>query len=252
MSFRKLKTLVVEDETTIREELVEALDEQVDLEVIGQAESVDDAYRLIKQTPADLLFLDIKLIGGTAFDLLAQLRKEHVPLPPVVINTGYRDFEFAQRLHNEFGREVIAILKKPFYEDWERLQAEIIETVYQRMQERRLAHRSLPRPRMLSIKDGRTAFMVNPDDVIFVRTASKGEGKSCVVLEHKCIECALSLTQLLERLPPHFLQINRWEAINMEWVTMVDQSNREVHLRNGESLLIGGAFYKTVCQHLGI
>ena len=78
MSFRKLKTLVVEDETAIRQELVNALNEIVDIEVIGEADSVEEAYNLVKSVPADLMFLDIKLIGGTAFDLLAQLKKEGI------------------------------------------------------------------------------------------------------------------------------------------------------------------------------
>lgn len=252
MSFRKLKTLVVEDETAIRQELVNALNEIIDIEVVGQADSVEEAYHLIKNFEADLLFLDIKLIGGTAFDLLVQLRKESVRIPPVVVNTGFRDFEFAQRIHNEFGQEVIAILKKPFYEDWEKHQADIIETVYNRIQENRLSGQPAMSSKLLPIKDGRQLFMVNPDDVVLVRTASKGEGKSKLIFEADAIECQLSLAQLLEKMPPNFLQINRWEAINMNWVKMVDQSNREVHLRNGESLLIGGAFYKTICKYLGV
>ncbi len=252
MSFRKLKTIVVEDEEGIRKELVDALNEIVDIEVIGEADSVEEAYHLVKSTVADLLFLDIKLIGGTAFDLLAQLRKEGEKIPPVVVNTGFRDFEFAQRIHNEFGQEVIAILKKPFYEDWEKHQADIIETVYNRLQENRLSARPAGPRKLLPIKDGRQLYMVNPDDVVLVRTASKGEGKSRIVFEAGSIECHLSLAQLLEKLPPGFLQINRWEAINMDWVKLVDQSNREVYLRNGESLLIGGAFYRTICNYLGV
>jgi two-component system LytT family response regulator len=252
MSFRKLKTLVVEDETAIRQELVNALNEIVDIEVIGEADSVEEAYNLVKSVPAELMFLDIKLIGGTAFDLLAQLKKEGIRIPPVVVNTGFRDFEFAQRIHNEFGQEVIAILKKPFYEDWEKHQADIIETVYNRIQENRLSSQPASRSKLLPIKDGRQLYMVNPDDVVLVRTASKGEGKSKLVFADDAIECQLSMAQLLDKLPHTFIQINRWEAINMDWVKMVDQSNKEVHLRNGESLLIGGAFYKTICNFLGV
>lgn len=252
MSFRKLKTLVVEDEGAIRQELVNALNETVDIEVIGEADSVEGAYHLVKNSAADLIFLDIKLIGGTAFDLLAQLKKEGEKIPPVVVNTGFRDFEFAQRIHNQFGQEVIAILKKPFYEDWEKLQSDIIEAVYNRIQENRLSGRPMVSSKLLPIRDGRHLYMVNPDDVVLLRTASKGEGKSKLVFEADAIECKLSLAQLLDTMPPNFLQINRWEAINMNWVKVVDQSNKEVHLRNGESLLIGGAFYKTICNYLGI
>jgi DNA-binding LytR/AlgR family response regulator len=249
MSFRKLRVLVVEDEVPIRRELVAALNETLELEVAGEADNVEDAFDLVKNKPAEVLFLDIKLIGGTAFQLLTLLKREGVAIPPVVINTGFRDFEYAQRLHNEHGSEVVAILKKPFYEDWERQQERIMEAVYLRQQQERLAGGGAPFSRkMLSIQDGRQSFMVNTDDVVMVKTGPKGQGRTEVVLEKHALQSGLSLSQMLAKLPPSFLQVNRYEAINVDWISVLDHTEREVRLRNGACCIVGSGYYPALME----
>ncbi len=251
MSFRKLRALVVEDEAPIRRELVAALNETLEMEVVGEADNVEDAFDLVKNKPAEVLFLDIKLIGGSAFQLLALLKREGVAIPPVVINTGFRDFEYAQRLHNEFGGEVVAILKKPFYEDWERHNENIMEAIYLRQQQERMdAKPQFPNKKLLSIQDGRHSYMVNPADVVMVKTGAKGQGKTEVVLEKQSIMSGLSLAQMLGKLPPNFLQVNRYEAINIEWISVLDHTEREVKLRNGCLCAVGGGYYQELCRWL--
>jgi DNA-binding LytR/AlgR family response regulator len=243
--------LVVEDEASIRKELIAALNEMPELEVAGEADSVEDAFDLVKNTPAEVLFLDIKLIGGTAFHLLNMLKLDGCAIPHVVINTGYRDFEYAQRLHNEFGKEVIAILKKPFYEDWERHKEKILEAIYfKQQQERRIDNASMPAQKMLNIQDGRQSYLVNSADIVMVKTGPKGQGKTEVILERHTIHCNLSLSQLLARMPGNFFQINRFEAINIQWISVVNHSERQVCLRNGGECSIGEPFFKDLLDAL--
>lgn len=184
MSFRKIRALVIEDEAPIRQELVGALNETLEFEVAGEAESLEDGFDLVKNRPAEVLFLDIKLIGGTAFQLLTQLKRHGLPIPPVVINTGFREFEHAQKLHNEFGGEVIAILRKPFYEDWEKHQEKIIEAIYLRNQAERLARQAPSARKLVSIQDGRQSYLVNPADVVMVKTGAKGKANTDVLFQH--------------------------------------------------------------------
>lgn len=250
MSFRKLNALVVEDEAPIRRELIAALNETLELQVAGEADSVEDAFNLIKYTPSDVLFLDIQLIGGTAFQLLTLLKREGVAIPPVVINTGFRDFENAQRLHNDFGKEVVAILKKPFYEDWEPHQERILEAIYLRQQQERLENKKPVFKKMLNIQDGRQSFMINSDDVIMIKTGVKGQGRTEVILEKHVLQSGLSLSQMLSKLPPNFLQVNRYEAINIEWISILDHTEREVKLRPGYTCSIGAGYYQELCKWL--
>ena len=242
MSFRKLKALVIEDEAPIRNELVSALHETLEFEVAGSADSVEDGFELVQKEAADVLFMDIQLIGGTAFQLLTHLKRAQVSIPPVVINTGFREFEYAQKIHNDFREEVIYILKKPFWEEWKLHQEKITEALYLRMQQERRSGTGSSK-KMLSIQDGRQSYLVNPVDIIRVKTGAKSQGKTECFLQYQTLGCNLSLTQLMALLSHDFIQVNRFEAINGHWITMIDHTNREVHLRNGDSVLIGNAYY---------
>jgi len=68
-----LKTLIVEDEIYIRKGLismVESLNKKID--IIGECESVKDAVSVTNACKPDLIFLDINLTDGNAFDFLEQ------------------------------------------------------------------------------------------------------------------------------------------------------------------------------------
>lgn len=68
-----LKTLIVEDELYIRKGLVNMINSlEKDLSIIGECESVSDAVVVAKACKPDLIFLDINLKDGNAFDFLAK------------------------------------------------------------------------------------------------------------------------------------------------------------------------------------
>lgn len=71
---KKLKALIVEDETHSREILRNYIGKYCpSVEVLGEADGVESGVNLIKQSPPDLLFLDVEMPFGNAFDLLDQL-----------------------------------------------------------------------------------------------------------------------------------------------------------------------------------
>jgi len=76
----KLKSIIVEDEETSREILRNYLKKYCpNVSVIGEASNVDEALLLIRNNELDLVFLDVEMPFGNAFDLLEKV--------------GDRDFE---------------------------------------------------------------------------------------------------------------------------------------------------------------
>lgn len=70
----KIRAVVVDDILSFRENLIQDLKEYTDrIEVVGQAEGVVDAGKLIRQCAPDVVFLDVQIKQGTAFDLLELL-----------------------------------------------------------------------------------------------------------------------------------------------------------------------------------
>lgn len=59
------------------------------LQIVGEARSVDEAYNLLSRTPPDLALLDIQIMGGTTFDVLARLNDAGHPLPELIFITAH-------------------------------------------------------------------------------------------------------------------------------------------------------------------
>ncbi|NND16824.1 MAG: response regulator transcription factor [Eudoraea sp.] len=70
----KLKALLIEDEATSREILRNYLAKYCPgVELLGEASSIQEGLRLIEEKDPDLVFLDVEMPYGNAFDLLDQL-----------------------------------------------------------------------------------------------------------------------------------------------------------------------------------
>ena len=67
-----LRTLIIEDEWPSRENLKALLQQLFPerIRLLGEAATVSEAVQLIQQHRPDLVFLDVQLIGGSAFDVL--------------------------------------------------------------------------------------------------------------------------------------------------------------------------------------
>lgn len=69
-----LNAIIVEDEKTSREILINYLKKYCpNVSVLGEAENVDEALILIRNHELDLVFLDVEMPYGNAFDLLEKV-----------------------------------------------------------------------------------------------------------------------------------------------------------------------------------
>ena len=85
-----MKALIIEDKEYIRKgllQLLQVIDASID--VVGECESVNDAVTVTKACKPELVFLDINLVGGTAFDFLDQLNEINFK---IIFITAYEEF----------------------------------------------------------------------------------------------------------------------------------------------------------------
>jgi len=86
----KIRTIVIDDEYLNREVIsILVKNANVNFEIVGQAENIDEAYRLISECKPDLIFLDIKMPGGNGFELLSRFDN---PNFEVVFITGFDEY----------------------------------------------------------------------------------------------------------------------------------------------------------------
>ena len=87
---RRLRTLLVDDESLSRRGLELRLKVASDIEIIGQCSNGREALNAIRELRPDLVFLDIQMPGLSGFDVLAELQPHELPL--IVFVTAYDRF----------------------------------------------------------------------------------------------------------------------------------------------------------------
>ena len=78
MSFQKIKSVIVEDELAAREVLKNYLIKYCpQVEVIGEAQNIKEAVPLLQELQPQLVFLDVEMPFGNAFDVLEACKDLH-------------------------------------------------------------------------------------------------------------------------------------------------------------------------------
>ena len=92
-----LKLVIVEDEANIRECLVNLFPwRSLGVTVVESFSNGQDAWHYLCGHPADILLSDIRLPGISGLDLVRMLREDKNPIS-IIILTGYRHFDYAQK-----------------------------------------------------------------------------------------------------------------------------------------------------------
>lgn len=242
MALNKIKVCVIEDEKIAMNALTNSINNSKELELISQADSVDEAVESIVSTNPDLIFLDIKLIGGDAFDVLNKLISYGHEIPPIVINTGYHEFEYGQLVFNEYKDLVIVILKKPFWEDWEDNEKLILKKYYEAIYK---SQADIKKDRIL-LKTRYKTFVIRINDIQILRILGdkKGKGKTKILTKNRDYLINRSLSSLEDELPRHFIRINRYEIINGRNIYEYDHSDQVLFLYDINTGLDVGNTYK--------
>jgi DNA-binding NarL/FixJ family response regulator len=81
-----LRILVADDHPLVLRGLREAISEQPDLQVAGEAVDADSLLAVLGNGGGDLLVLDLSLPGARGLDLLRRVRGEHPALPVLVLS----------------------------------------------------------------------------------------------------------------------------------------------------------------------
>lgn len=89
----RVRVLIVDDEALARQRVRRPLQNEADVEVVGEAETGRDAVAMIRELQPDLVCLDVQMPGLDGFGVLEEL--DGGPVPMVLFITAYD--EHAQR-----------------------------------------------------------------------------------------------------------------------------------------------------------
>ena len=104
-----MKALIVEDENLSAQHLQSILERIAHIQVIGRIDSIDDTVAWFShREPPDILFLDIHLADGSAFEIFNQIDVKC----PIVFTTAYDEYALSA-----FKVNSISYLLKPIKEE---------------------------------------------------------------------------------------------------------------------------------------
>ena len=107
MERKKIRTLIVDDEPLARRSLRVLLEDDPEIEIVGECGSGYEALEVINDEPPDLLFLDIQMPEMSGFEVLERI--EHGRIAAVVFVTAFDQYAL-----RAFEVHALDYLLKPF------------------------------------------------------------------------------------------------------------------------------------------
>lgn len=236
----RIRTLIVDDEPLARERIRTLLQNDEDIEIIGECADGRKALDAVQQQSPDLVFLDVQMPGLGGFDVLRELGGERVPL--VIFVTAYD-----QHALKAFEVHAVDYLLKPFKP------ARFKETV-QRAREA-FAHRSAgnatknllallnqlqPEREHISripVRIGDRVMFVKANQIDYIESAGNYVVLHAGKENHVVRETMAALEQKLD--PKQFLRLSRSVLVNVDQIKELQplfKGEHAVLLHNGKQL----------------
>ena len=125
-----IRVLVVEDSPTVREFLLQILRSDRAIEVVGTAETGEEALEAVERTRPDIITMDVHMPKMNGFDATRRIMETRPT--PIVIVSGTTDFSDTAKAFRAIESGALAVLQKPSgvgHPDHEQGASELIRTV---------------------------------------------------------------------------------------------------------------------------
>ena len=117
----KLRVLLVEDHAIFREQVVDLINRQPDMTLVGQADNAAAALQLTQTVRPDVIVVDITLKGRSGLELLKDFKAQGVTVPALVLSM-HDELLYAERVlragargyitKHETSKEVLSAIRK--------------------------------------------------------------------------------------------------------------------------------------------
>ncbi|HSK71344.1 MAG TPA: LytTR family DNA-binding domain-containing protein [Pyrinomonadaceae bacterium] len=262
----KIQTLIVDDERIAREGIRMQLENDPEVEIVGECANGVEAVSFIKKQKPDLVFLDVQMPGLDGFGVIEKVGTDEMPM--VIFVTAYDKYAL-----RAFEVHAFDYLLKPsdderFARALQRAKAQLrraeSETVSQRFtalledlrtrQENIESSLKADRNRLekIVVKTAGRIFFVNAEEIDWFEAADN------YVKLHVGRETHLvreTVSRLESRLDPNqFLRIHRSIIVNVERIKELHPLFNgvfSIRLKDGTELTSGRGFRKNLARFLG-
>lgn len=247
-----LKALIVDDEPLARDELTYILHRTKRVEVIGEAESMEETFRHVRQSMPDVVFLDIQLVEENGLDLARQLL-ELDRRPEIVFATAYDEYAL-----KAFELDAIDYILKPYDEDRIKQTVDKIAKLHEARHGRHdlAASRSAAaseRTGKLAVTVEERIILLNLNKILYIASE---EGKTLLVTEaqtYKVNEPLVLFEHKLHGSP--IVRVHRAYLVNVDAIVEIQpwfHSTYTLMMKNGTKVPVGRTYMKELKQLLGL
>lgn len=209
--------LIVDDERSARRELIFLLKSFPEINVVGEADNIEDAVSIIIKERPDLVFLDIQLTGENGFDLLKRVAVDF----KVIFVTAYN--EYAVRA---FDVNAADYLLKPV--DPARLELSLKKIFNKSKVSHSVAKRFNYSDSIYIKLNNHTAKFVALNTIIVI--TSVGNYSKLKTADENHYLVLKTLKQWENELPAnYFLRIHRSTIVNIKYVTKIETYSDTYH-----------------------
>jgi two-component system, LytTR family, response regulator len=231
----RVRTMIVDDEPLARTSLIALLENDPDIEVVGECGSGTEAVEAIRTIRPDLVFLDVQMPGCDGFDVLEQLGA--AAPKAVIFVTAYDRYAL-----KAFEAEALDYLLKPF--DDARF-AKAMERAKAMMRDRKAP------PAHLIVKSAGRVTILKTDEIDWIEAA---DYYACLHVGGKTHLLRRTLSDLEEELDTAvFCRIHRSAIVNLERVgeMRLDANGEyEIVLRDGTRLRMSRSYREQLQMRL--
>jgi two-component system LytT family response regulator len=251
----KIRTMVIDDEPLARERIVGLLQQEQDIELVGECADGAQAVSAIQQQSPDLVFLDVQMRACDGFNIIQQVGPDR--MPAVVFVTAYD--EYALRA---FEVHAIDYLLKPFGRD--RFQ-QTLKHAREHLERRRagdLGRRLLalvqdvkPEPAKLDrlvVKSGGRVFFLRTDQIDWIEAAGNYVRLHMAEDGHLFRETMNNMEARLDA--RRFVRIHRSRIVNTDRIKELQpwfNGEYVVVLHTGARLTLSRGYREKFQQRLG-
>ncbi|MBK4716554.1 MULTISPECIES: two-component system response regulator BtsR [Tenebrionibacter/Tenebrionicola group] len=238
-----LRVLIVDDEPLARENLRVLLQEERDIEVVGECANAIEAIGVVNKHQPDVLFLDIQMPRISGLEMVGMI--DDARRPHIVFLTAFDEYAV-----KAFEEQAFDYLLKP-------IEARRLEKTLSRLRQQRQPQDISPlveNQRMLTFipcTGHSRIYLLKMDDVAFVSSRMSG----VYVTGHDGKEGFTELTlRTLENRTP-LLRCHRQYLVNMgclKEIRLEDNGQAELILRDGLSVPVSRRYLKNVKEALGL
>jgi two-component system, LytTR family, response regulator len=225
-----ISTILADDEMLARQKLRQMLLSEGEIQLIGECGTTAETVDLVRRQRPELLFLDIRMHGRDAFDVVSELSSDQShPLPTIIFTTAHDSYAL-----RAFEVHAADYLLKPFT-------ADRLKTAIQRATQQ-IQSRQAPQPavtatgsanlyanRIVFKSRGRILFL----PVSSIRWIGAEENYVRICTEGESYLLREPIGRLEEKLDPQlFLRVHRSSIVNLQFVKEVRTES------TGESVVI--------------